>query len=264
MTLKEYKYNFYNCMDKEIRYIHLESVHNFIAPKEVVPEILNLINPKSVVDVGCGTGTWLKVFQDLGIKDILGIDGDYVDLSLLKIEKIFLSTFDLEKKMSLNRKFDLALSLEVAEHLSFESSDIFVKTLCDLSDTIIFSAAIPNQGGQNHINEQEPKYWIEKFEKEGFMLFDVLRPIFWDNPNVDSWYRQNMFLFTKNVNLKVKLSSSKSFGGKYLVHPVLSKGKDDSIIYYKNQLERINAGKKDGRFYLKLLLNALKNKFSLY
>lgn len=248
-------------MNKEIRYIHQESVHNFISPKEVVPEILNLINPQSVVDVGCGTGTWLKIFQDLGIEDILGIDGDYVDLSLLKIEEKFFATFDLEKKMSLNKKFDLALSLEVAEHLSFESSDIFVKTLCDLSDTIVFSAAIPNQGGQNHINEQVPKYWIKKFENEGFMLFDVLRPIFWDNQNVDSWYRQNMLLFTKNMDLKIKLNSLESFAGKHLVHPVLSKGKDDGLIYYKNQLERINAGKKDGRFYLNLLLKALKGKF---
>jgi SAM-dependent methyltransferase len=248
-------------MNKEIKYVHQEIVHNFEAAREVVPEIINLINPKSVIDVGCGTGTWLKIFQDFGIQDILGIDGDYVDLSLLKIEKKFFSTFDLEKKLSLNKKFDLALSLEVAEHLSFESSNIFVKTLCDLSDTIIFSAAIPNQGGQHHINEQVPKYWIEKFENEGFMLFDVLRPVFWDNQNVDSWYRQNMLLFTKNMDLKVKLNSLESFAGKHLVHPVLSKGKDDVLIYYKNQLERIDAGKKDSRFYLNLLLKALKRKF---
>jgi SAM-dependent methyltransferase len=249
-------------MNKEIRYTHQESVHNFKAAREVLPEIMNLIDLKSVVDVGCGTGTWLKVFQDFGVQDVLGIDGDYVDLTLLKIEKKYFITFDLEKKWSLKRKFDLALSLEVAEHLSFESSDIFVKTLCDLSDTIIFSAAIPNQGGQNHINEQEPKYWIEKFEKEEFKLFDVLRPVFWDNQNVDSWYRQNMLLFTKNIDLKVKLDALENFKGKHLVHPILSKLKDDNLVYYKHQLERINTGKKDVRFYLRLLLKALKRKFS--
>jgi SAM-dependent methyltransferase len=248
-------------MNKETKYLHQEIVHNFEAAKEVVPEIINLINPKSVIDVGCGTGTWLKIFQDFGIQDILGIDGDYVDLSLLKIERKFLVTFDLEKKMSLNRKFDLVLSLEVAEHLSFESSDIFVKTLCDLSETIIFSAAIPNQGGQNHINEQEPKYWIEKFEREGYKLFDVLRPIFWDNQNVDSWYRQNMLLFTKKNDLFLKLDSLDNFSGKHLVHPMLFKGKDVGLSYYKNQLERINTGMKDIRCYLKLLYVALKRKF---
>ncbi|WP_165929408.1 class I SAM-dependent methyltransferase [Flavobacterium rhamnosiphilum] len=247
--------------NKNIRYVHEEIVHNFKAANEVVPFIVNLLDPKSVVDVGCGIGTWLKVFRDNGINDILGVDGDYVDKKLLKISVENFIDFDLEKLYKSEKKYDLAISLEVAEHLSFESSDIFVKTLCDLSDTIIFSAAIPDQGGQNHINEQEPKYWIEKFENEGFRLFDILRPVFWDNQNVDSWYRQNMLLFTKNVDLKAKLNSLESFTGKHLVHPVLSKGKDGSLIHYKNQLERINSGNKDVRFYLNLLLKVLKRKF---
>ncbi len=247
--------------NKNIRYVHEEIVHNYKAANEIVPFIVNLLDPKSVVDVGCGTGTWLKIFEDNGINGILGIDGDYVDKKLLRIRAENFIDFDLEKLYESGTKFDLAISLEVAEHLSHESADVFVKTLTGLSDTLIFSAAIPNQGGQNHINEQEPNYWIKKFESEGFKLFDVLRPIFWDNDNVDSWYRQNMLLFTKNNILKGKLNSLESFTGKHLVHPVLSKGKDDSLIHYKNQLERINAGKKDVRFYLDLLLKALKRKF---
>jgi SAM-dependent methyltransferase len=248
-------------MNENIRYVHEEIVHNFTAANEVVPFILQLLSPKSIVDVGCGIGTWLKVFENNGISDILGIDGCYVDKNLLKIDKAKFVDFDLEKLFISDKKFDLAISLEVAEHLSIDSADIFVKTITNLSDTVIFSAAIPYQGGQNHINEQEPKYWIEKFEKEGYKLFDVLRPIFWDNSNVDSWYKQNMLLFTRNMDLKAKLDSLESFAGKHLVHPVLSKGKDDSIIYYKNQLERINVGKKDVRFYLRLLLKAIKRKF---
>jgi SAM-dependent methyltransferase len=248
-------------MNENIRYVHEEIVHNFKAANEVVPFILQLLNPKSIVDVGCGIGTWLKVFEDNGIIDVLGIDGCYVDKNLLKIDKAKFVDFDLEKLYHTDIKFDLAISLEVAEHLSLESADIFVKTIANLSDTVIFSAAIPYQGGQNHINEQEPKYWIEKFENEGFKLFDVLRPVFWDNSNVDSWYRQNMLLFTKNIDLKANLDSLESFSGKHLVHPVLSLGKDNSLNYYVNQVERINAGNKDVRFYLSLLLKALKRKF---
>jgi SAM-dependent methyltransferase len=247
-------------MADNIRYVHEEIVHNFKAANEVVPFIVELLNPKSIVDVGCGIGTWLKVFEDIGVGTILGIDGSYVDKKLLKIGVDKFVDFDLEQLYKSEIKYDLALSLEVAEHLSFESSDIFVKTLCDLSDTIIFSAAIPNQGGQNHINEQEPKYWIEKFEKEGYKLFDVLRPVFWNNLNVDSWYRQNMLLFTKNNALFPKLDSLNNFSGKHLVHPELFKGKDDSLIHYNHQLERINTGKKEVRYYLKLLYVALKRK----
>ena len=246
--------------NKEIRYIHAESVHNFRAAKEVVPFILSLIKPKSVVDVGCGTGTWLKIFKDNGVEEVLGIDGDYVDRKLLKIDLDKFIDYDLEKFYKSEKKYDLVISLEVAEHLSELSSDVFVETLSGLSDTLIFSAAIPNQGGQNHINEQEPKYWISKFEKLGFILFDVLRPVFWDNQNIDPWYRQNMLLFTRDINLIKKLESVENFKGKHLVHPELSKEKDNNLNYYKSQLERIYEGKKDGRFYLSLLFKVFKKK----
>lgn len=248
-------------MTNNIRYVHEEAVHNFKAANEVVPYIIELLEPKSVVDVGCGIGTWLKVFEDNSVANILGIDGDYVDKSLLKIDKNKFVDFDLEKFYNSDKKFDLAISLEVAEHLSIDSGDVFIKTIANLSDTVIFSAAIPNQGGQNHINEQEPKYWIEKFEKEGFKLFDVLRPVFWDNQNIDAWYRQNMLLFTKNDEYKIKLDSLEKFSGNHLVHPVLSNEKDNNVFRYKNQLKRISEGKKEVRFYLKLLLKALKRKF---
>lgn len=248
-------------MADNIRYVHEEAVHNFKAANEVVPYIIQLLEPKSVVDVGCGICTWLKIFEDNGVDDVLGIDGDYVDKSLLKINEDKFVDFDLEQLYKSEHKFDLAISLEVAEHLNIQSADVFIKTLTGLSETIIFSAAIPNQGGQNHINEQAPKYWIEKIRNEGFELFDVLRPVFWDNEKVDWWYRQNMLLFTKREDLKIKLDSLESFIGKHLVHPVLSKGKDDSLIHYTNQLERINTGKKDIRFYFKLFGLALKRKF---
>ncbi len=248
-------------MNKEVRYIHQESVHNFVAPKEVVPVIIDLLNPKSVIDVGCGTGTWLKIFQDLGIQEVLGIDGEYVDLSLLKIEKHLFQAFDLEKELNLNKKFDLAISLEVAEHLKFESSDIFVKTLCDLSETIIFSAAITNQGGQNHINEQNPEFWIKKFQENGFELFDVLRPIFWDNNKVDFWYRQNMFVFSKDISIKNKLSTLESFKGKHLVHPLGFQGRDLIAQRFLKENEKIVGGNKNFKFYFKLFFMFFKNKF---
>jgi SAM-dependent methyltransferase len=249
-------------MKESVRYIHEETVHNFKAAREVVPFILDVLDSKSVVDVGCGIGTWLKVFEENGVEDILGIDGNYIDKSLLKIDNHNFIEYDLEKLYTTDRKFDLAISLEVAEHLSIESACVFVKTICGLSDTVLFSAAIPNQGGQNHINEQEPNYWIMKFKAEGYHLLDVVRPFFWDNENVDSWYRQNTLLFTKNMVLKVKLNSLESFGGKHLIHPILSEDKIGILNYYKNQIGKIEAGNKDVRYYFKLLLKALKRKIS--
>lgn len=246
--------------DTIVKYVHEESVHNFKAANEVVPYLISLLNPKSVVDVGCGIGTWLKVFKDNGI-EIKGIDGDYVDKKLLKIEVEDFIDFNLEKLYISNYKYDLAISLEVAEHLSIESADVFIDTLTGLSDVVIFSAAIPNQGGQNHINEQEPNYWIQKFKRNGFKLYDILRPVFWDNENVDSWYKQNILIFSNSVDLENKFNLLKSFDGKHLVHPGILKANTDSLEYYKKHFVKINSGKKNIRYYMQLLWKSLRNKF---
>ena len=102
-------------MDKV--YIHTEDVHNFSAPAQVVPHIIDLINPRTVLDVGCGIGTWLKIFEQHHVSDLMGIDGDYVNRALMKISLDKFRSIDLKNKWSLDRKFDLVLSLEVAEHL---------------------------------------------------------------------------------------------------------------------------------------------------
>lgn len=245
-----------------IRYVHDELVHNFEAAKVIVPYLLELIPVKSVVDVGCGTGTWLKVFKDNNVNDLLGIDGDYVDEKILKIPNNLFVGHDLETLFSINRKFDLVISLEVAEHLKEESADVFVETLTGLSDVIVFSAAIKNQGGQNHINEQNPQYWISKFESLGYTCLDILRPIFWDNEKVDCWYRQNMFLFTNNTKLISNIQNQSSFLKQNLVHPKLLEIKMHFQEYHSKENLRILEGKKGLKFYFKLLIVAFKFKLS--
>lgn len=244
-----------------VKYVHEESVHNFKAAEVVIPYILQLLKPASVVDVGCGIGTWLKVFEDQGIEKILGIDGDYVDKKLLKIEKSKFLSHDLEKDFFSEEKYDLAISLEVAEHLSVDSAIIFIDTLSKLSDTVVFSAAIPNQGGQNHLNEQSPEYWISIFENLGFKMYDIFRPVFWDNKTIDVWYRQNMILFTRDSSLFVKLDLLDNFKGKHLVHPDFFEQKEKGLLFFKKQFERINDGKKDGKFYFRLMLKYLQSRF---
>lgn len=247
-------------VDKDIRYVHHDSIHNFAAAEEMVPYFLSLLKPNSVVDVGCGTGTWLKVFSDNGITDFLGIDGNYVDRNILKINRTSFIEFDLETFYTSQRKFDLAISLEVAEHLKEESAAVFIKSLTNLSDVVIFSAAIPNQGGQNHLNEQEPFYWISKFEEEGFQCFDILRPVFWENKMVDFWYRQNIFLFTKKETLIDQIKSFNTFSNNHLVHPELLKIKEGFLKSQNNNHDVIVSGKKGIWFYFEVLFMALKSR----
>lgn len=181
-----------------VPYVHSRKVHNTSAAQEIVPFIIQKLSPQSVVDVGCGLGSWLKVFEEKGVKDLLWVDGDFVDRALLYISENLFMSHNLNFPFDLHKRFDLALNLEVWEHLPPESAHILVNSLCNLSDNIIFSAAIPGQGWQNHINEQWPQYWQKLFSKHWYFFYDIFREKFWTNRNVDFWYSQNMFLVSKN------------------------------------------------------------------
>lgn len=170
--------------------------------EEVVPFVMKLINPKTVVDIGCGVGTWLAAFEKNGVKSVLGVDGDYVNLSMLKISTDSFLSHNLEKPFNVVKNFDLAISLEVAEHLHNTKAKDFVHTLTDLASVVLFSAAVPHQSGTNHINEQWQDYWIELFKQKDYVVIDCLRRRFWNNPNVEWWYSQNMFIFVKKEDLK--------------------------------------------------------------
>lgn len=235
-------------------YFHDEATHNKNAPAVIVPILSDLLEFKSVLDVGCGIGTWLSVFKETSGIDILGLDGDYVDRQLLKknISLEYFRSQDLRASFSLDKKFDLALCLEVAEHLPPSSADDLVDSLCRHSDQIVFSAAVPDQGGQNHLNEQWPSYWIEKFKKHGFEVYDLIRPVIWNNSSVDIWYRQNMLIFSK------KPLQGQNPGALNLILPEYWVQKNREIAVLQNQLERIKSGKVGSFFYLKSLFRSFK------
>lgn len=167
----------------------------------VVPLVLEMLRPRSVVDVGCGLGTWLTVFSELGVDDYLGIDGDYVDTGMLEIPVANFRAWDLREPLRLDRCFDLVVSLEVAEHLPAESAPAFVESLSLLGPAILFSAAIPLQGGTGHENEQWPDYWADLFGAHDFVVVDCLRPRVWKNEAVQWWYSQNLLVFIRRDRL---------------------------------------------------------------
>ena len=161
----------------------------------IVPMLRELGSFTSVVVVGCGTGEWLSVFAETGAADYLGIDGPWVDPAALRIPRERFMATDLAAPPPINRRFDLALSVEVAEHLPESSADTFVATLTSLAPVVAFSAAIPGQGGTSHINEQWPEYWAAKFQARGYTCIDCLRARLWNDPRVQWWYAQNIMLY---------------------------------------------------------------------
>ncbi|HEX3725524.1 MAG TPA: class I SAM-dependent methyltransferase [Pirellulales bacterium] len=169
--------------------------------RETIPLVLSYVQPKRVVDVGCGIGTWLVEFKAAGISDVTGIDGDYVNRAKLLISASEFRPHDLTRPFALDERFDLASSLEVAEHLPPESADAFVDSLTRLAPVILFSAAIPHQSGDGHVNEQFPEYWQAKFLAHDFVVVDCLRRPLWNNPQVAFYYRQNILFFVQRDRL---------------------------------------------------------------
>lgn len=151
----------------------------------VVPVICELLNPTSVVDFGCGQGEWLETF---GLEDTVGVDvaapaGFY--------------RYDLQYALDLERTFDLALCLEVGEHLPASAADVLVDTITRHSATVVFSAAVPGQAGKGHINCQPHEYWHQKFRARGYEVRDLIRPRVRDDRRVSPWYRDNTFVYVK-------------------------------------------------------------------
>ena len=161
----------------------------------MVPIVISLVRPRSVVDVGCGSGAWLLVFRENGIERILGLDGHHIDPSWLVIPRECYRAVDLSKAFEVDEKFDLAVCLEVAEHLPKRRAQYLVGRLVNLAPIVLFSAAVPFQGGTHHVNEQWPEFWNDVFGQNGYRPLDLIRVQTWKNPEVKYWYRQNMFLY---------------------------------------------------------------------
>lgn len=213
-----------------------QKVDSYQSAQVVVPLVLAKFKVASVIDIGCGLGAWLKVFAEQGVKKYQGIDGAWVDRDQLLIPVENFITQDLEQPIMITGDFDLAICLELAEHLSPRQADDLVNSLTKLAPIILFSAAIPGQdlyGQINHINEQWPEYWAKKFLAHGYRVIDYLRDQIWLDDKVKYWYQQNILLYVsqsflaKHKNLNKFLASPDSLTR---IHP---KTYREVLKYYK-------------------------------
>lgn len=195
----------------------------------VLGKLFPLLQPRRVVDIGCGVGTWVKAALDLGASEGLGVDGAYVEQSMLMIPPAQFRSADLETETltelladELAQRFDLAISLETAEHLPYARAESFVSELTTLSDVILFGAAVPFQSGTHHVNEQWPEFWALLFRTQGYECWDWLRGELWADRDVDWWYAQNTLVFAKSGSVAAaSLPEAAKVHGRSLalVHP---------------------------------------------
>lgn len=216
-----------------------QSAGSYASARRIVPLVLQCIGPKSVLDIGCGVGTWLRVFRESGVEQITGLDGDYVDRSALQIDQGDFIPTDLSVPFTAGPAVDLAICLEVAEHLSPESGVALVKRLVASAPFVLFSAAIPGQLGTDHINEQWQDYWRRLFADEGYVAIDLVRPQVWGLPDVEPWYQQNIILYASPAGLAAKpelrpVAAELSLD---LVHPsFFNRAIDDGAMFLRKSL----------------------------
>lgn len=166
----------------------------------VVPLLTGSMPIRSVADFGCGEGAWLSVWRNAGA-EVAGIDGPHVDRRRLMIEERQFYAADLSRPVDLGRRFDVVQSLEVAEHLPPGCASDFVATLTAHAPLVLFSAAVPGQGGEHHVNERPLEYWRAKFRERGYAAIDCIRPRIARSPHIQSWYRCNMLLYAAEAEL---------------------------------------------------------------
>jgi SAM-dependent methyltransferase len=165
--------------------------------QRIVPRLTAVLPVRSVVDFGCGQGAWLSVWAAAGTS-VTGVDGPYIDPADLLIDPGHFHAADLSAPIDLGRQFDLVQSLEVAEHLPAVKGGRFVDTLTAHGSQVLFSAAVPGQGGENHLNEQPLEYWRAFFRERGYAAVDYLRPLISRDPKIARWYRCNIILYMRD------------------------------------------------------------------
>lgn len=144
----------------------------------ILEYILSFYKFNSLIDLGCGMGTWCKAASDLGVENILGLDQHVYEQQYMLISDKNYIRFNLKNKLNGYGPFDIAISVEVAEHIDNTYVDSFIRNVCSQSNVVLFSAALPFQGGTGHINEKRCSFWKQKFNKYGYEIIDCIRPHF--------------------------------------------------------------------------------------
>jgi len=241
-----------------IDYEHSKNRHTFSGPRVALKEMLGDKVVSSLLDVGCGTGTWLRAAKELDIPDVYGIEGVDVPEEQMHVPKMNIYRQDLSQSWDLHRRFDVVLCLEVAEHLDAVYAPVLLDALVRHSDLIFFSAACPKQGGQHHVNGQWPVYWQQLFNERGFMCSDDPRWRIWEDDHIEPWYRQNLFVAQRNTEFAGTEPRIKPVIHPEMIHSISRVIAATTFDEHAAQIER---GWMPVGWYFKVPIVALREKF---
>jgi|SRR5882724_8561931 len=238
----------------QINYDHSVDPQTLKGSTAALARIFSGATPTSLLDVGCGVGTWLKAAADRGVIDIFGIDGINIPREKLLIPPENFACYDLTVPVDLGRRFEKAICLEVGEHLNDAASRVLIGTLTRHSDAVIFSAACPGQPGQHHVNCQWPDYWQQLFNAAGFVCEDTLRATLWDDPQIEYWYKQNIFVACRDAQ------AGKEARIKAILHPETQAFLAKPVPSFEDHVAQIENGRMTIGWYVKTPPRALLRK----
>jgi hypothetical protein len=240
--------------NKLVDYNHDQNIHTLEGSLAALSFLFRNRIPASLLDVGCGRGTWVRGAMDLGVANVEGLDGADIPYKELLFPQERFRKQNLTSSWNLERKFDMVLCLEGAENIDASFSELLVRNLTMHGDEVIFAAACPGQGGQHHVNCQWPIYWQSLFNMNGFVCNDTVRWQIWDISTIEPWYRQNMFIARRDSMKAGSESRMRS-----VVHPELAR----FMYLAEHELEwrkKAEAGRLPGYWYPRAVCKALWSK----
>ena len=136
-------------------------------PTKMLKRMLELFQPRSILDLGQGTGQTVEFFVKSGITDVQGVEGSAEAIAASPHPEKAMC-WNLNEPLDLKRTFDLVYSFEVVEHIHPRYVENLLRSFSNHGNRIVITAARPGQGGAGHFNEQPPEYWIGKFQTMGY------------------------------------------------------------------------------------------------
>lgn len=206
---------------KQEEYLFYHTDETYASANIITKELIGYLPEiNSVVDIGCGMAAFAKAFQQAGVHEITLVDHPSLDISKCLVKENFrFVPCDLDNNMPNPIKADLAICTEVLEHINTKRSLKILDFITECADIVIFSAAVPRQGGLGHINEQRHKFWITEFKKRGFDYSDAFKSKISADNKILYWLTQNLFIFFRNQNENSQLLNRKLFGDNFeIVH----------------------------------------------
>lgn len=166
--------------------------------RKVLQPVFGILGvPNSFLDIGGGAGSWCAAAKNLGVQRVRLVDACPPNQVIPELSQEEQVQANLEEGIPNQGQFDLVICIEVIEHLTDHAASRLIKQMTSFSNFILFSAAIPGQGGIGHISERLHEYWHNKFSQFKFDKYDVIRPMLISRSDISSIHRQNLFIYAK-------------------------------------------------------------------